>query len=64
MEKGGLLDMSINIILALIIPPASVYRQNGVDESFWLCVLLTLMVVIPGIDRPHYMRGLSHHFVL
>lgn len=49
MEEGGLLDMSINIILSLIIPPAAVYRQQGFDDSFWLCVLLTLLVVVPGM---------------
>lgn len=43
-------DLVINIILSILLPPLAVYRMEGVGDSFWICVLLTLLVIIPGTD--------------
>lgn len=43
-------DLFINIILSILLPPAAVYRMEGISDNFWICVALTLLVIIPGMN--------------
>ena len=39
----------IRILLAIILPPLSVFLQVGIGLHFWLNILLTRLGYIPGI---------------
>lgn len=39
----------VRLIVAIILPPAGVFLQEGIGTQFWLNILLTLLGYIPGI---------------
>jgi len=39
----------LKIILAIILPPVAAFLQVGVTAHFWINILLTLCLGIPGI---------------
>ena len=39
----------LRIILAIILPPLAAYLQVGVSRHFWINIILTLFLGIPGI---------------
>lgn len=39
----------IEIILAILLPPAAVFLHDGIGTTFWISVLLTLLFYLPGI---------------
>lgn len=39
----------LRIILAFILPPVAAYLQVGVTKHFWLNIILTLLLGIPGV---------------
>jgi len=44
----------IQIILAIILPPAAVAMAKGLSSAFWLNVLLTLVGWLPGVIHAFY----------
>ena len=42
------MDM-LRILLAILLPPLGVFLQVGLGLHFWINILLTLLVYIPGI---------------
>ena len=39
----------VEIVLAIILPPAGVAVHSGISKQFWICVVLTLLGFIPGL---------------
>ena len=39
----------VRLLVAIILPPAGLAMQVGFTTQFWINVLLTLLVYIPGI---------------
>ncbi len=38
------------VILAILLPPLAVYLHQGeINKKFWICLLLTLLFILPGI---------------
>ncbi|XLY87712.1 YqaE/Pmp3 family membrane protein [Ectopseudomonas mendocina] len=44
----------IRILVAILLPPLSVFLQVGFGGAFWLNILLTLLGYIPGIVHAVY----------
>ncbi|WP_019954179.1 YqaE/Pmp3 family membrane protein [Yoonia vestfoldensis] len=44
----------IRIIIAIFLPPAGVFLQEGLGKHFWINILLTLLGYIPGIVHAVY----------
>ena len=38
-----------HLVLAVLVPPLSVFLKTGAGRSFWLNVLLTLLAFLPGV---------------
>lgn len=38
----------VEILLAILLPPAAVFMQQGLGTSFWINLVLTLLGWIPG----------------
>ena len=36
-------------LLAILLPPVSVYARTGMGRAFWLNLLLTLLGYVPGV---------------
>ncbi|KAJ1274990.1 hypothetical protein BS78_05G102100 [Paspalum vaginatum] len=62
----------LTVILAIFLPPLGVLAKRGCcTHEFWLCLLLTLLGIIPGIiyaihtvckdDKKHCDRCNNHH---
>lgn len=47
-QTGGGANI-IEIILAIILPPLAVFLHDGIGNSFWISLILTLLFVLPGI---------------
>lgn len=47
-RRGGGASI-VEIILAVLLPPLAVFLHDGVGESFWINVILTLLFFVPGI---------------
>ncbi|XP_039051600.1 UPF0057 membrane protein PA0567-like isoform X2 [Hibiscus syriacus] len=43
-KKAGCLD----ILLAIFVPPAGIYKKEGCSGRFWANVVLTVLGVAPG----------------
>ncbi len=39
----------LKIILAIFIPPVGVFMQVGLTIHFWINILLTLLMYLPGV---------------
>jgi len=39
----------LKIILAFFLPPVAVALETGLDSTFWLNLILTLILFIPGM---------------
>ncbi len=39
----------MNLLLAVLMPPLSVFLKTGSGRIFWLNVLLTLLAYLPGV---------------
>ena len=39
----------LRIVLAIILPPLSVFLQVGLTKHFWINVLLTILGYVPGL---------------
>ena len=39
----------LRIVLAFILPPVAAYLQVGVTRHFWINIILTLLLGIPGV---------------
>ncbi|MBD3245544.1 MAG: YqaE/Pmp3 family membrane protein [Candidatus Omnitrophica bacterium] len=39
----------LKIILSIILPPVTAYLQVGLTKHFWINIILTLLMVIPGM---------------
>ena len=39
----------VKIICAIILPPVAAYLQVGITKHFWINILLTLLLGIPGV---------------
>ncbi|XP_020108062.1 hydrophobic protein LTI6A [Ananas comosus] len=39
----------IDILLAIILPPLGVFLKFGCKVEFWICLLLTFIMYLPGI---------------
>ncbi|PHN07295.1 YqaE/Pmp3 family membrane protein [Flavilitoribacter nigricans] len=37
------------IIIAVILPPLAVAMQSGLSSQFWICLLLTFLLYLPGL---------------
>ena len=44
----------LKLILAVIIPPLSVYLKVGLCGTFWLNILLTILGYVPGVLHALY----------
>ncbi len=42
-------DLLMNLLLAVLMPPLSVFLKTGSGRIFWLNVLLTLLAYLPGV---------------
>ena len=39
----------IEVVLAFLIPPLAVFLHNGLDTSFWISLILTCLLWVPGV---------------
>jgi uncharacterized membrane protein YqaE (UPF0057 family) len=39
----------LKIILAIFLPPVAAYLQVGITKHFWINIVLTLLVALPGV---------------
>ncbi|CAK8544507.1 unnamed protein product [Lathyrus sativus] len=39
----------VDILLAIVLPPLGVFSRFGLEEEFWICLILTLFGYLPGI---------------
>ncbi|MDQ3191089.1 MAG: YqaE/Pmp3 family membrane protein [Bacteroidota bacterium] len=39
----------IKIILAFLLPPLAVFLHRGLDTYFWISLILTILVWVPGV---------------
>ena len=39
----------VHLLLALVLPPLAVYREEGSSEHFWIDCVLTLIGWVPGV---------------
>ncbi|KAA3462367.1 plasma membrane proteolipid 3 [Gossypium australe] len=46
-EKGGAADC-VDIMLAILLPPAGIYKKEGCTGRFWANVVLTVLGIAPG----------------
>jgi uncharacterized membrane protein YqaE (UPF0057 family) len=37
------------VLLSILLPPLGVFLEEGIGTQFWINLLLTLMVYIPGL---------------
>lgn len=44
----------IRIIIALFIPPLGVFLQEGLGKHFWINLILTFLLFIPGVIHALY----------
>ena len=44
----GFMDL-IRILLSILLPPLGVFLQVGLGKHFWINVLLTLLLYVPGL---------------
>lgn len=47
----------IRLLLAFVLPPASVYVQFGTNKYFWINCVLTLLGLIPGVLHAIYIMS-------
>lgn len=47
----------IRLLLAFLLPPASVYIQFGVGSTFWINCGLTLFGFVPGVVHAVYVMA-------
>ncbi len=40
---------ALQIILAIVVPPAGVFLNKGVSAEFWIAFALTLAFFVPGL---------------
>ena len=45
----------ILIILAIFLPPLAVFLMSGLSKDFWINLLLTLLVWVPGVVHAIYL---------
>ncbi|KAK7019113.1 UPF0057-domain-containing protein [Favolaschia claudopus] len=48
-------------LLAILIPPASVFIKRGVLADFWINILLTILGWIPGVVHAWYIISKHEH---
>jgi uncharacterized membrane protein YqaE (UPF0057 family) len=48
-ENGGDTGLIILVILAIFLPPLSVFLARGLGNEFWLDLLLTILFWVPGV---------------
>jgi uncharacterized membrane protein YqaE (UPF0057 family) len=39
----------LRVLLSILLPPLGVFLEEGIGTQFWINLLLTLMVYIPGL---------------
>jgi uncharacterized membrane protein YqaE (UPF0057 family) len=39
----------VKIILSIILPPVAAFMQVGASKHFWINIILTLMMGVPGM---------------
>ncbi|MCG8686617.1 MAG: YqaE/Pmp3 family membrane protein [Desulfobacterales bacterium] len=39
----------LKIIVAILLPPLGVFLQVGIGKHFWLNILLTIILYLPGV---------------
>ncbi len=44
----------VQIILAILLPPLGVALATGINKTFWINVLLTILGYLPGIIHAVY----------
>lgn len=44
----------IKILIAVLLPPLGVALETGINKSFWINVILTILGYIPGIVHAVY----------
>lgn len=44
----------IRILIAIILPPLGVALETGINKSFWINVILTILGYLPGIVHAVY----------
>jgi uncharacterized membrane protein YqaE (UPF0057 family) len=42
------IDQTLLIIIAILLPPLAVYLVDGISTPFWIDVILTLLLWLPG----------------
>ena len=47
-QSGGGASI-VEVILAILLPPLAVFLHDGIDTSFWISIILTLLFWIPGV---------------
>lgn len=51
----------LKIILAIFLPPVAAFLQVGVGLHFWLNILLTLLMFLPGMIHALWLVATDHH---
>jgi uncharacterized membrane protein YqaE (UPF0057 family) len=49
----GYKDLCHNI-LCVFLPPVTVYLRKGCKSEFWICLVLTIFIFLPGIIYAYY----------
>ncbi len=39
----------VEVVLAFLIPPLAVFLHNGLDTTFWISLILTCLLWVPGV---------------
>ncbi|KAH9546416.1 hypothetical protein CY35_12G094100 [Sphagnum magellanicum] len=49
MGKGRSGATFCEVLIAILLPPLGVFFKYGCGLEFWVCVLLTLILYVPGL---------------
>ncbi|NEM98764.1 YqaE/Pmp3 family membrane protein [Pontibacter sp. BT327] len=48
-KQGGSRTSIVEIILAVLLPPLAVFLHDGIGNTFWISLILTLLFWLPGV---------------
>ena len=48
-DKSQEVDTLIKVILSVLLPPLAVFLHEGLGNRFWISLILTLLVWVPGV---------------
>ena len=49
----------VDALLGLLLPPVLVYMRRGMVKEFWVCILLWILGLLPGILYAFWLDGIE-----